>query len=93
MKLTRKKTLKYCERKYNQRIAFLKTLRQIVKQERADNLIYLDESGFEANIYRAYGWSKRGQKTYGERSGKRGTQRVRAERPPGPAKRLCLCLV
>ena len=32
----------------------------------------MDESGFEANTYRPYAWSKRGQKSYGERSGKRG---------------------
>ena len=34
----------------------------------------MDESGFEANTYRPYAWSKRGQKSYGERSGKRGTR-------------------
>ncbi len=32
----------------------------------SDNLVYLDESGFEEYIYRPYGWSKRGQKTYGD---------------------------
>lgn len=38
----------------------------------SSNLVYLDESGFEEDIYRLYGWSKRGQKTYGDRNGKRG---------------------
>jgi putative transposase len=36
--------------------------------------VYVDESGFEANTYRPYAWSKRGLKSYGERSGKRGTR-------------------
>ena len=40
----------------------------------SDNLVYLDESGFEEYVYRPYGWSKRGQKTYGDRHGKRGTR-------------------
>ncbi|WP_144054217.1 hypothetical protein [Pleurocapsa sp. PCC 7319] len=43
----------------------------------------MDESGFEEYVYRPYGWSKRGQKTYGDcpkgsgfanRNGKRGTR-------------------
>jgi hypothetical protein len=36
--------------------------------------VYLDESGFEPNTYRPYAWSKRGKKSYGERSGKRSTR-------------------
>ncbi|MEO0011897.1 MAG: hypothetical protein RLZZ535_286 [Cyanobacteriota bacterium] len=36
--------------------------------------MYVDESGFEANTYRPYAWSKRGHKSYGERSGKRGAR-------------------
>ncbi len=43
-------------------------------KEGSSNLVYLDESGFEAYIYRPYAWSKRGQKSYGERSGQRGTR-------------------
>ncbi len=34
----------------------------------------MDESGFEEYVYRPYSWSKRGQKTYGDRNGKRGTR-------------------
>ena len=37
-------------------------------------MVYLDESGFEAYTYRPYAWSKRGQKSHGERSGQRGTR-------------------
>ena len=45
-----------------------------MKQEGSENLVYLDESGFEAYTYRPYAWSKRGQKSHGERSGQRGTR-------------------
>jgi transposase len=45
-----------------------------VTHEGADNLVYLDESGFETNVFRPYAWSRRGHKTYGDRSGKRGTR-------------------
>lgn len=41
---------------------FLRNLRQIVSTEGSANLIYLDESGFEANTYRPYAWSERGHK-------------------------------
>ncbi len=37
-------------------------------------MVYLDESGFEAYTYRPLAWSKRGQKSHGERSGQRGTR-------------------
>ena len=40
----------------------------------SDNLIYVNESGFEEYVYRPYGWSKRGQKTNGDRHGKRDTR-------------------
>ena len=49
-------------------------MRQIVIQEGWDNLVYVDESGFDAYTYRPYAWSKRGQKSYGDRRGKRGTR-------------------
>nr|WP_319419365.1 type ISP restriction/modification enzyme [Pleurocapsa sp. FMAR1] len=49
-------------------------MREIVVLDGSNNLVYLDESGFEEYVYRPYGWSKRGQKTYGERNGKRGTR-------------------
>lgn len=49
-------------------------LRKIISEEGSKNLVYLDESGFDPNIYRPYAWSERGQKSYGERSGKRGTR-------------------
>lgn len=50
----------------------MRNLREIVILDGSNNLVYLDESGFEENVYRPYGWSQRGQKTYGVRNGKRG---------------------
>ncbi|MGK7951522.1 MAG: transposase [Xenococcaceae cyanobacterium] len=50
----------------------MRNLREIVILDGSSNLVYLDESGFEEDVYRLYGWSKRGQKTYGDRNGKRG---------------------
>ena len=61
------KTLKYNERKHNQRIAFLRSLREIVAEQGSNNLVYLDESGFKEDVYRPYGWSRRGQKIYSDR--------------------------
>lgn len=52
----------------------MRNLRQIVATEGSDNLVYLDESGFETNCFRPYAWSKEGDKVYGNRSGKRGTR-------------------
>ncbi|MGF1591333.1 MAG: IS630 family transposase [Pleurocapsa sp.] len=49
-------------------------MRQIVIQQGGDNLVYVDESGFDAYTYRPYAWSPQGQKSYGERSGTRGTR-------------------
>ena len=52
----------------------MRNLRHIVVTYGWDNLIYIDESGFDAYTYRPYAWSKRGQKSHGNRSGKRGTR-------------------
>lgn len=43
-----------------------------MKQHGSDNLVYVDESGFEAHTYRPYAWSKKGNKSYGERHGSHG---------------------
>ena len=67
MKLTRKKRCdNERERKHQQRVAFLKNLRQIVATEGSDNLVYFDESEFETNFFRPYAWSKQGHKIYGD---------------------------
>ncbi|MBW4532513.1 MAG: IS630 family transposase [Pleurocapsa minor HA4230-MV1] len=52
----------------------MRNLREIVILDGSSNLVYLDESGFEEYVYRPYAWSKRGQKTYGDRHGQKGTR-------------------
>ena len=54
-----------------QRISYLQELRKHVKIHTSNNVIYADESGFLDNIYNPSGWSKRGDKIFGERQGKR----------------------
>lgn len=44
-------------------------LRKVISEQGSKNVVYLDESGFEASTQRNYGWTLRGQKLYGERSG------------------------
>jgi len=50
-------------------MAYFRRLRQIIRERGAHSLVYLDESGFEARTYRPYGWARKGQQVYGERSG------------------------
>lgn len=52
----------------------MRNLRQIALEYGWENLVYIDESGFDAFTYRPDAWSKRGQKSHGNRSGKRGTR-------------------
>ena len=66
-----KKTLKYSERDPEKRIAYLRTLRVIIGERSSDNIVYVDESGFEPDVCRRYGWASRGQKVYGDHSGNR----------------------
>ena len=37
-----------------------------------ENIVYIDESGFDVNMKKEYGWSARGKKIMGDKSGKRG---------------------
>lgn len=64
--------MRYRERNPEKRIAYLKDLRKIVADRGAESLVYIDESGFESESYRASAWGKIGQKIYGERKGSRG---------------------
>ena len=50
-------------------MAYCRTLRQVIRERGAQSLVYLDESGFEAQSYRPYGWARKGRQVYGERSG------------------------
>jgi transposase len=50
-------------------MAYLRLLRQVVRERGAGSLVYLDESGFTASAHRTHGWGRIGTKVYGERSG------------------------
>lgn len=53
------------------RVEYLRTLRHLIAVYGSDNVIYFDESGFEAEVRRDAGWAERGHKLYGEvRGGK-----------------------
>lgn len=49
---------------------------KILKQIPKENLIYLDESGFDLNIKKEYGWKKKGQRLYDNKSGNRKNKRI-----------------
>jgi len=68
---SKKKTLKYKERDPEKRIKYLRALREIISKRSSKDIVYVDESGFEPEICRRYGWSLRGKKVYGEQSGNR----------------------
>lgn len=63
--------MKYKERDPQKRIAYLRTLRGIMAERGSENLVYVDETGFEPDVCRLSGWSPRGQKIYGDHSGHR----------------------
>ena len=48
----------------------------ILNQIPKENLIYLDESGFDLNMKKEYGWKARGQRLYDNRSGNRKNKRI-----------------
>ena len=52
-------------------MAYLRALREIIARRGSKNLVYVDESGFEPDVCRRYGWSLRGEKVYGDHSGHR----------------------
>jgi len=41
-----------------------------------ENLIYLDESGFDLNMKKEYGWKTKEQRLYDNRSGNRKNKRI-----------------
>ena len=51
------------------RMAFLRELRRLIPVYGADNVVYLDETGFRKHAYRPHGWALRGEKIYGDISG------------------------
>ena len=50
-------------------MAFLRELRRLIPLYGADNVVYIDETGFRKHAYRAHGWAPRGEKIYGDVSG------------------------
>ena len=42
-----------------------------MKQSGSHSIVYLDESGFNSGVYRPHGWGAKGQRIYGDCSGKR----------------------
>ena len=63
----KKKTLFYKERDEQARQKFLEELSQYSK----DTIVYVDEAGVDKFLHREFGRALRGQKVYGEISGKR----------------------
>ncbi len=63
--------MRYRQRDPVKRQAFLRTLRQIIQHRGGDDVVYMDESGFEPDYPCLYGWSLRGRVIHGERSGLR----------------------
>jgi transposase len=73
MKITRKKKqLRYQERNRESRMKYYRYLRELIKVSGSQSLVFIDESGFEEFQDCALGWSKKGKKIWGEKSGKRG---------------------
>ena len=52
-------------------MAYLQKRRRIIAKRGAQDIVYIDECGFEPEACRRYGWSLRGQKGFGDRSGHR----------------------
>jgi hypothetical protein len=53
---------------------YYRKLRELIKVSGSESMVFIDESGFDSFQYCVYGWSKQGEKIWGERSGKRGTR-------------------
>ncbi len=51
------------------RMAFLRELRRLIPLYGADNIVYMDETGFRKYAYRSHGRAPRGEKIYGDVSG------------------------
>jgi transposase len=64
---TKKKDTRYKERDEEKRQAFVEE----IKNYRTEDLVYVDESGVDTCIYRDKGWALKGQKVYGEVSGRK----------------------
>jgi len=61
--------MRYRERRPEERMAYLRRLRQIIEKRGSDNIVYVDESGFEASSQRNHAWGLKGKRVHGEQSG------------------------
>jgi hypothetical protein len=50
--------------------------KEILGQIPKENLIYLDESGFDLNMKKEYGWKAKRQRLYDNKSGNRKNKRI-----------------
>ncbi len=53
-----------------------KDYQRILNQIPKESLVYLDESGFDLNMKKEYGWKAKGQRLYANRSGNRKGKRI-----------------
>ena len=53
-----------------QRQNYLRRLRHLIPHYGAENIVYVDESGFKSHVQRVSGWARRGQKIYCDVRGK-----------------------
>jgi len=68
----KKKELRYRERNREARMNYYRSLRELIKIYGSQSLVFIDESGFEAEPTCIYAWAKKGKKVFGDRTGKRG---------------------
>jgi hypothetical protein len=52
-------------------MAYLRQLLSIMAERGWQDIVYIDESGFEPEVCRRYGWRPRGQKVFGDHAGHR----------------------
>ena len=71
-----KKTIKYAEIIHSKRWWFIRSLRKWVQKHGSDNVVYFDESGFEAHCHRNHGWAKRGKQVHGKVTGNKKKDRT-----------------
>lgn len=64
--------MRYEERNEEERTKYLIILREFIKIYGIESLVFIDESGFEEMQECIYAGSKKGEKVYGEKQGKRG---------------------
>ena len=62
-----KKTYSYEEQNEEERQQFIKTM----KEEKNEDLVYIDQSGMDNRDVYEYGWGRKGQRIYGQRPGKK----------------------